>query len=131
MDARDLAALALLAGGIKAFKDRSDRSDKEGKKKDPYAAGRAATKAELSAARRKAAREELNREDRIGGPRSPLVDRYGDPVTTRYGGYAHTEDIPDPAVSGANFKMKKGGVVSASKCADGIAQRGKTRGKIV
>lgn len=129
MDARDLAALALLAGGIKAFKDRSDLLDKEEKKKDPYAAGRAATKAELSAARRKAAREELNRKDRvIGGPRSPLVSSSGDPVTTGTGGYAFTEDIPDSAVSG---RFKKGGVVSASKRADGIAQRGKTRGKIV
>lgn len=128
MDARDLAALALLAGGIKAFKDRSDLLDKEEKKKDPYAAGRAATKAELSAARRKAAREELNREDRIGGPRSPMVDRYGDPVTTGRGGFAFTEDIPESAVTG---RFKKGGMVSASKRADGIAQRGKTRGKIV
>lgn len=124
MKADDIAALALLAGGIKALSDRSDRLDKEGKKKDPYAVDRAATKAELSAARRKAAREELNRGDRIGGSRSPLVDRYGDPVTTGRGGFAFTEDDPVP-------KLKKGGVVSASKRADGIAQRGKTRGKIV
>jgi hypothetical protein len=31
----------------------------------------------------------------------------------------------------ARESMKKGGVVSASKRADGCAQRGKTRGKIV
>ena len=39
----------------------------------------------------------------------------------------------DLAMAGKNSQpvMKKGGVVSASKRADGCAQRGKTRGKMV
>ena len=36
-----------------------------------------------------------------------------------------------PAGARASFGMKKGGVVSASKRADGCAVRGKTRGKMV
>lgn len=138
MKADDIAAVALLLGGAKVLSDRSKRLDKEGKKADPYAMGRAGTKEELSAARRKAAREELNPEGRIGGPRSPMVSSSGDPVTTGTGGFAFTEDIPDSAVSGANFRramgLKKGGAVkakSASSRADGIAQRGKTKGRIV
>ena len=82
-------------------------------------------------------RQILNDPDRIGGPRSPVLDRSGNPVSTR-SGFAFTEDIPDSAVQGANFRrsagMKKGGAVkmkSASARADGIAQRGKTRGRMV
>jgi hypothetical protein len=116
---------------------------------DPLAAGRALSSQEIAAARRKAASEELNPEGRIGGRRSPLVDSSGNPITTGTGGFASTEDIPDSAISGSNSRrnmgMKKGGAVkkhakggsikstqsSASKRADGIAQRGKTRGRIV
>lgn len=41
------------------------------------------------------------------------------------------KDPPEFANPGEQFKKKKGGVVSASKRADGIAQRGKTRGKVL
>ena len=41
---------------------------------------------------------------------------------------AQTEETADPAKP---FGMKKGGKVSTSRRGDGIAQRGKTRGRIV
>ena len=41
------------------------------------------------------------------------------------------KDPPEFANPGEQFRKKKGGVVSASKRADGIAQRGKTRGKVL
>ena len=47
------------------------------------------------------------------------------PSTTNFSGYSFDPSKYKPA------SMKKGGVVSASKRADGCAQRGKTRGKIV
>jgi len=139
MDNADLLALAALAGGALAFKKKADKdyaelpeqkelAARQAKKRaalDTFVAeNRKASPEELSAARRKAASEELNPEGRIGGSRTPMTDRYGNPVTTRYGGFAHTEDYP-------STKLKKGGKVkSASSRADGIAQRGKTRGKM-
>ena len=151
MKSKDIALLAALAAGAYGLKKSGDKAtaSEQSKGPDPFAVSRTLTAAELSAAKRQAAREELNQKDRIGGPRSPMVDSSGNPVTTGTGGFAFTEDIPDAAVSGANFRrnmgMKKGGAVkkhakggavkstqsAASKRADGIAQRGKTRGRIV
>ena len=140
MKSKDLMALAALAAGAYGLKKAGDSTSAGRSAPDPFAESRALSAQELAAARRKAAREELNPEGRIGGPRSPLVDSSGNPVISGSGGFAFTEDIPDSAVSGANFRrnmgMKKGGSVkstqsSASKRADGIAQRGKTRGRIV
>ena len=42
-----------------------------------------------------------------------------------------SKDPAEFANPGEQFRKKKGGTVSASKRADGIAQRGKTRGKVV
>jgi len=53
------------------------------------------------------------------GNTSPLVQ-----VNTPGAEVAETVDATKP------FGMKKGGVVSASKRADGCAQRGKTRGRM-
>jgi hypothetical protein len=138
MNNTDLLALAALAGGALAFKKKADKdyaelpeqkelAARQAKKRaalDTFVAeNRKASPEELSAARRKAAFEELNPEGRIGGSRTPMTDRYGNPVTTRTG-FAYTEDAP-------STKLKKGGKVkSASSRADGIAQRGKTRGKM-
>lgn len=140
MKSKDLLALAALAGGVAAFKNKMDKDvaelpeqkeadERRAKKRaalDAFVAqNRKETPEEISATRRQAAYEELNPESRIGGRRTPLTDRYGNPVTTRFGGYAHTEVPPG---------MKKGGAVkakSASSRADGIAQRGKTKGRIV
>lgn len=170
MKNKDLVALAALAAGAYGLKQASNVDAALGRMKydkkaeelgypvsgnpmsarrggpDPLAVNRALSSEEIAAARRQAAREELNPEGRIGGSRSPVLDRSGNPITTR-SGFAFTEDIPDSAVSGTNFRrgMKKGGAVkkhvkggsvkstqsSASKRADGIAQRGKTRGRIV
>ena len=97
--------------------DRNDFYAKRGW--DKYAEGLAASDEELSAARRKAASEELNPAGAKGPRKIPMVDRYGDPITTK-SGFAYTEGY------------KKGGKVkSASSRADGIAQRGKTKGKLV
>lgn len=41
------------------------------------------------------------------------------------------KDPPEFANPGEQFRKKKGGVVSASKRADGIAKRGKTRGRVL
>ena len=139
MKNEDLLALAALAGGVAAFKHKADKdyaelpeqkelAGRRAKKTaalDTFvAANRKATDEELNAARRKAASEELNPEGRVGGRRTPMTDRYGNPVTTRTG-FAYTEDSP-------STKLKKGGAVkSASARADGIAQRGKTRGTMV
>jgi hypothetical protein len=175
MKNKDLVALAALAAGAYGLKQASNvdaalgrmKYDKMAEKlgypvgENPMSARRGGRDPlavsidtvsekdkEAAYARSRAAREELNPEGRIGGPRSPVLDRSGNPITTR-SGFAFTEDIPDSAVSGANFRrnlgMKKGGAVkkhakggsvkstqsSASKRADGIAQRGKTRGRIV
>ena len=141
MKTKDLVALAALAGGLAAFKKKADKdyaelpeqkevAERQAKRQaalDTFVEqNRKATPAELSAARRQAALEELNPESRIGGRRTPLTDRYGSPVTSGSGGFAYTEDYP-------STKLKKGGAVkakSASSRADGIAQRGKTRGKL-
>lgn len=153
MKTEDLLALVALAGGLAAFKKKADKDyadlpeqkEAAGRQAKARAAldafvaqNRKATPEELSAAKFKAASEELNPESRVGSRRTPLTDRYGNPVTTRFGGYASTEDTPDSAVQGANFRrnvgMKKGGAVkskSASKRADGCAQRGKTKGRII
>jgi hypothetical protein len=138
MNNTDLLALAALAGGALAFKKKADKdyaelpeqkelAARQAKKREALdtfvAENRKASPEELSAARRKAASEELNPEGRIGGRRSSLVSGSGEPVTTRTG-FAYTEDYP-------STKLKKGGKVkSASSRADGIAQRGKTRGKM-
>lgn len=138
MKGEDLLALAALAGGVAAFKKKADKdyaelpeqkevAERQAKKRAALDAfveqNRKATSEEVGAAKRKAAYEELNPEGRIGGSRTPMTDRYGNPVTTRTG-FAYTEDNP-------STKLKKGGKVkSASARADGIAQRGKTRGKM-
>lgn len=146
MKTEDLLALAALAGGLSAFKKKSGPSKQSEALNEFIAKYRKETPEEASAARFKAATEELNPESRIGSRRTPMTDRYGNPVSTRYGGYAFTEDIPDSAVRGDNFRrnvgMKKGGATkkyakggtvksSASKRADGCAQRGKTKGRII
>ena len=142
MKTKDLAALAALAAGAYGLKQAKDVDSALGRMKydkmakdlgypvdrndfyakrgwDKYAEGLAASDEELSAARRKAAYEELNPEGRKGPRRTPMVDRYGNPVSTS-SGFAYTEGY------------KKGGAVkSASSRADGIAQRGKTKGKII
>ena len=135
MKNQDLLALAALAGGLAAFKSKADKdyaelpeqkevAERQAKRQaelnDFVERNRKATSAELSAARRQAAYEELNPEGRVGRSRTPMTDRYGNPMTTGTGGFAYTE-------------MKKGGAVksSASKRADGIAQRGKTKGRII
>jgi Sec-independent protein translocase protein TatA len=153
MKSKDLLALAALAGGVAAFKNKMDKdvaelpeqkeaAERQAKKRaalDAFVAqNRKETPEEIRATRRQAAYEELNPENQTGRRRLPLTDRYGSPVTTRFGGYAHTEGSPDSAMQGANSQrnvgMKKGGAVkakSASSRADGIAQRGKTKGRIV
>ena len=160
MKNKDLVALAALAAGAYGLKQARDVDAALGRMKydkkaeelgypvsknemsarrggpDPLAEDKALSSEAKAAARRNAAREELNPEGRIGGHRIPLRSGSGEPVTTRYGSYAHTEEIPDSSISGANFRrgMKKGGAVktkSASSRADGIAQRGKTKGRIV
>jgi hypothetical protein len=118
------------------------------RKVDPYAPP--SNSKELNEARRKAANEELNPEGKKGKRKNVLVDSSGRPVASSYG-FAHTEDKEEESdVSDKNFKAKndalsaiidanakkrsykKGGSVSsASSRADGIAQRGKTRGRVL
>lgn len=157
MKNKDLLALAALAGGLYGLNEKNKIDKSLGRMKYDKMArdlGYPVEENTMSArgksgpgidrelpenpeVRRAAARQVLNDEDRIGGPRSPVLDRFGNPVSTR-SGFAFTEDIPDSAVQGANFRrsagMKKGGTVkmkSASARADGIAKRGKTKGRIV
>ena len=136
MKTKDIVALAALAGGLAAFKNKADKDYAELPEQKEIAErqakrqavlnnfveqNRKATPTELSAARRQAALEELNPESRVGGRRTPLTDRYGNPVTSGSGGFAYTEDP-------TSTKLKKGGKVkSASQRADGCAIRGKTR----
>jgi len=152
----DLLALAALAGGVAAFKNKADKDYAELPEQKEVAARRrtkydkmaedlgypvsknkmsarhggrdplavsvdtvSEKEKEAASARRKAASEELNLKN-TGRRKTPMVDSSGNPITTRYGGYAHTEG------------MKKGGKVSsASSRADGIAQKGKTKGRMI
>jgi Sec-independent protein translocase protein TatA len=133
MKTEDLLALAALGGGLAAFKKKADKDYAELPEQKEVAARRAkrreeldsfvaknrkASPEELSEARRKAASEELNLKN-TGRRKIPMVDSSGNPITTR-SGFAHTEG------------MKKGGKVSsASSRADGIAQKGKTKGRMI
>lgn len=151
MKGRDLAALAALAGGAYALSQAKNGDSKT----DPYAVDRALTREERAAIERKVADEELNPQGRTGRRRTALLDGSGRPVSS-LGGYSYTEgkeeesDVSDKKFRAANDKlnaeidalnkkrsykkihgMKSGGKVSsASSRGDGIAQRGKTRGKM-
>jgi len=80
--------------------------------------------------------EDVNQEDAARGRREleeriarTRIDRPAAPVKSRIVEPDFDSDTRDPALFGVG--RKKGGVVSASRRADGIAQRGKTRGKMV
>lgn len=63
-------------------------------------------------------------------PTYPFYGNTQQPATTQPG-VAQTFNIQPQATDTAQVKMKKGGKVSsASKRADGIASKGKTRGRI-
>jgi len=78
-----------------------------------------------------AARDKLETEQRLARLR---VDRPPEPATSAARLQPRVKDVDffqserDPGLFGVG--KKKGGVVSASRRADGIAQRGKTRGKM-
>jgi hypothetical protein len=86
---------------------------------------------EVEAADREATRKrvEENRVDRLPAPAPAPAPAVEAPLRSRVVIPDFDRDTRDPGLFGVG--KKKGGAVIASRRADGIAQRGKTRGKMV